>query len=58
MVTTARTEALGRTGSRHARQLAATRTRLRVRPARITPNRPPSTASHRVAFGWERALSI
>ncbi len=53
-----RGEALTCTGSFHARQLAATSTRLNVRPARAMPNRPASTASQRVLLGCVRAVCI
>jgi hypothetical protein len=39
-------------GSRHAAALAARKTLLSDRPAVTTPNRPNSTANHRVNPGW------
>ena len=53
-----RGDALTRTGCCHARQLAATSTRVSVRPARAMPNSPASTAIQRVLLGWVRAVSI
>ena len=55
---TKRYDALVRTGSRHARQLAATVTLLSVRPALTMPNSPNPIASQRVLPGWLSALSI
>ena len=55
---TKRYDALVRTGSRHARQLAATVTLLSVRPALAMPNSPNPIASQRVVPGWLNALSI
>ena len=53
-----RGDALALTGCFHARQLAATSTLLRVRPARTMPKRPASVAIQRVLFGWLRAVLI
>src|SRR3954454_5218578 len=55
---TKRYDALVRTGSRHARQLAATVTLLSVRPALAMPNSPNPIASQRVDPGWFNAVSI
>ena len=48
----ARTDARARTGSRHARQLAAASCLLSVRPVMIMPTRPVAMAAHRVPSGW------
>ena len=48
----ARSDARARTGSRHARQLAAANCLLRVRPVTTMPSSPVAIATHRVAPGW------
>ena len=51
-------DALARTGSCHAKQLAATSALVSDRPAHIMPKRPSRVATHRVELGCDSAVSI